>query len=350
MVEFEKRLAKLELAMADHQDRWGEHPEVVARVVEARMERFAGELQEVMQQMKDDMLGTLNKMVERCNKSKEESLARVSALQDDVNRLMGELETSRAESARLKARLDAAAVRGTTGAVGTVPRNANPICSILQDNCKRVADEYIECELMIIVIDLILHKPKAYRHLFYNMSSKNALDFEGFLWGSILGFLVLDTYGLLVLNFIIMGRSAKISFVSLLRVYVKILFGSVFGNILFMLVILTGSTKFLDVPTMGLRNKDTVLAILFSSYFKIFLIATMVWEFPSSVILLIDMFVLSSSTVALKGEAYLMIGNKDTLFGLCMSYVAFFKFNQLKYLGLIWSENEILCMNSCYIL
>ncbi|CAI9099262.1 OLC1v1036050C1 [Oldenlandia corymbosa var. corymbosa] len=99
MVEFEKRLAKLELAVADHQDRWDEHPEVVAGVVEARMERFAGELQEVMQQMRDDMLGTLNEMVERCNKSKEESLARVAALQDDVNRLMGELETSRAESA-----------------------------------------------------------------------------------------------------------------------------------------------------------------------------------------------------------------------------------------------------------
>ncbi|CAI9089880.1 OLC1v1024529C1 [Oldenlandia corymbosa var. corymbosa] len=119
MVEFEKRLAKLELAVADHQDRWDEHPEVVAGVAEARMDRFAGELQEVMQQMKDDMLGMLKEMVERCNKSKEESLARVAALQDDVSRLMGELETSRPESARLKAWLDAVAVQGTTGTAET---------------------------------------------------------------------------------------------------------------------------------------------------------------------------------------------------------------------------------------
>ncbi|CAI9090323.1 OLC1v1025073C1 [Oldenlandia corymbosa var. corymbosa] len=132
MVEFEKRLAKLELAVADHQDRWDEHPEVVAGVVEARMERFAGELQEVMQQMKDNMLGTLNEMVERCNKSKEESLARVAALQDDVNRLMGELETSRAESARLKARLDAVAVKGITGAVKPIIVPSNDTMVILQ--------------------------------------------------------------------------------------------------------------------------------------------------------------------------------------------------------------------------
>ncbi|EYU31229.1 hypothetical protein MIMGU_mgv1a023950mg [Erythranthe guttata] len=44
--------------------------------------------------------------------------------------------------------------------------------------CKAVADEYIECELMILVIDLILHKPKAFRHLFYNMFSKETVNFE----------------------------------------------------------------------------------------------------------------------------------------------------------------------------
>ncbi|OAP18195.1 ARV1 [Arabidopsis thaliana] len=35
-------------------------------------------------------------------------------------------------------------------------------------NCKEVADEYIECERMIIFIDLILHRPKVYRHVLYN--------------------------------------------------------------------------------------------------------------------------------------------------------------------------------------
>ncbi|KAG8098408.1 hypothetical protein GUJ93_ZPchr0013g34825 [Zizania palustris] len=36
------------------------------------------------------------------------------------------------------------------------------------DYCKAVADPYIECEFMIILIDLILHKTRAYRHLLFN--------------------------------------------------------------------------------------------------------------------------------------------------------------------------------------
>ncbi|GJM96830.1 hypothetical protein PR202_ga13698 [Eleusine coracana subsp. coracana] len=36
------------------------------------------------------------------------------------------------------------------------------------DSCKAVADPYIECEFMIILIDLILHKTRAYRHLLVN--------------------------------------------------------------------------------------------------------------------------------------------------------------------------------------
>eukprot|EP00261_Vitis_vinifera_P016801 XP_010646142.1 PREDICTED: protein arv1 homolog [Vitis vinifera] len=48
------------------------------------------------------------------------------------------------------------------------------------------------------------------------------------------------------------------------------------------------------------KYKNLLLAILISSYFKIFLIAMMVWELPSSVIFIIDVFVLSSNTVALK--------------------------------------------------
>ncbi|KZV39094.1 protein arv1 [Dorcoceras hygrometricum] len=58
--------------------------------------------------------------------------------------------------------------------------------------CKAVADDYIECEVMILIIDLILHKPKAYRHLFYNRFSSETVNFKGLLWGSISAFLILD--------------------------------------------------------------------------------------------------------------------------------------------------------------
>ncbi|KAL5098769.1 hypothetical protein RYX36_003096, partial [Vicia faba] len=46
------------------------------------------------------------------------------------------------------------------------------------ENCKAVADEYIECEITIIIIDLILHKPKAYRHLLYNVINQETLKFQ----------------------------------------------------------------------------------------------------------------------------------------------------------------------------
>ncbi|GAV89623.1 Arv1 domain-containing protein [Cephalotus follicularis] len=48
------------------------------------------------------------------------------------------------------------------------------------ENCKYVADEYIECTLccLILLIDLILHKPKAYRHLLCNVLHQDTLNVE----------------------------------------------------------------------------------------------------------------------------------------------------------------------------
>ncbi|KAI5564910.1 hypothetical protein BDE02_14G089100 [Populus trichocarpa] len=68
------------------------------------------------------------------------------------------------------------------------------------ENCKAVADEYIECEFMIILIDLILHKTKAYRHLLFNVINQHTVNFEGSLWKSIFAFLLLDAYRSLLLK------------------------------------------------------------------------------------------------------------------------------------------------------
>ncbi|XWS46325.1 hypothetical protein CRYUN_Cryun14cG0055700 [Craigia yunnanensis] len=79
------------------------------------------------------------------------------------------------------------------------------------ENCKSVADEYIECELMIVLIDLILHKPKAYRHLLYNVLYQQSTHFQGLLWKSLFGFffwmflsileqILLNSYVLLILT------------------------------------------------------------------------------------------------------------------------------------------------------
>ncbi|CAI9777551.1 unnamed protein product [Fraxinus pennsylvanica] len=170
------------------------------------------------------------------------------------------------------------------------------------ENCKAVADEYIECEIMILIIDLILHKPKAYRHLFYNMFSKETLNHEGLLWKSILGFLILDAYGTLVLS--TYERESNANVTSLLWDFGKMFAGVFFRNLVFFCVMFLGARKFLNSPAGLYGCKDILLGILVSSYFKIFLVATMVWDFPSSVIFIIDLFVISSNTVALEVITY----------------------------------------------
>ncbi|XP_011628583.1 protein arv1 homolog isoform X4 [Amborella trichopoda] len=136
--------------------------------------------------------------------------------------------------------------------------------------CGAVADEYVECEYMILLIDLILHKAKAYRHLLYNFPNRNVVNLEGIgckqnsrRFGIVGKFLSITLYlwkGALLLGTKILQKSSS------------------------------------EI----LRFKEVLLAIIVSSYFKIFLITMMIWEFPLSVLFIIDLFVLSSNAVALK--------------------------------------------------
>ncbi|XP_050387598.1 protein ARV 2-like [Argentina anserina] len=166
-------------------------------------------------------------------------------------------------------------------------------------NCKAVADEYIECEPIIILIDLILHKKKAYTHLLYNVIDPQAPAFQGLLWKSALGFLLLDAYRSLFLERTKEEWGFSMSFASLLWRFQNMLMDVVFGNFMFFSALLLAARALFSTFRRSLGYKDLLLAILISSYFKMFLIAMMVWECPS-VIMIIDLFVLSSNTVALK--------------------------------------------------
>ncbi|XP_028752264.1 protein arv1 homolog isoform X2 [Neltuma alba] len=167
------------------------------------------------------------------------------------------------------------------------------------ENCKAVADEYIECEIMILLIDLMLHKCKAYRHLLFNVLNKKEYKFEGLFWKLAASFLLLDAYRSLVLE------SSKDEFVSSsvsspVSMCWKMLLDLLFGNFMFLLTFIFAMRIFIGTSISFSRCKDLLLAILVSGYFKVFLISMTVWEFPSSVILIIDLFVLSSNAVALK--------------------------------------------------
>lgn len=61
-----------------------------------------------------------------------------------------------------------------------------------------------------------------------------------------------------------------------------------------------GSSRFLDFIEGFRTYKDVLLAIIVSSYLKVYMLAMLVWEFPPSVVYIIDLIVMSSNMVALK--------------------------------------------------
>ncbi|KAK7336444.1 hypothetical protein VNO77_16986 [Canavalia gladiata] len=168
------------------------------------------------------------------------------------------------------------------------------------ENCRAVADEYIECEIMILVIDLILHKPKAYRHLLHNVINQETMKFHGLLWKSAVIFLLFDAYRCLISESSKGKLSSSMSFSSLVSISQKVVMDVFFGNFMFLLTFFFMVKIFFHVSISASRWNDLLLVLLISGYFKIFLIAMMVWEFPSSLIFIIELFCLSSNIVALK--------------------------------------------------
>lgn len=159
-------------------------------------------------------------------------------------------------------------------------------------NCKSVADEYIECELMILIIDLILHKPQAYRHLLFNMLHQNS-DFNTLLFKSSFLFLFLDAYKLWILN----ESSEEWSGLSL---GLKSLGCALLGNLVFFCVLFVFSRRFFTFVKGFSGYKEVLLTMVVSSYLKVYMLSMLVWEFPASMVYIIDLFVMSSNLVALQ--------------------------------------------------
>ncbi|XP_021738619.1 protein arv1 homolog [Chenopodium quinoa] len=160
-------------------------------------------------------------------------------------------------------------------------------------DCKSVADEYIECDLLILIIDLILHKPQAYRHLLFNVLRCKNLDFDTLLFKSSFFFLLLDAYKLWILN----GTSEERSVLSLGW---KTLGCSLLENLAFFCVFAVFSKRYLTFVEGFSGYKDVLLTMVVSSYLKIYMLSMLVWEFPTSVVYIVDLFVMSSNLVALR--------------------------------------------------
>ncbi|MCO5569864.1 hypothetical protein L7F22_023578 [Adiantum nelumboides] len=167
--------------------------------------------------------------------------------------------------------------------------------------CKCVADEYVECEMMIILIDLILHKSEAYRHLFFNYPNLNKLNMKDLIWKTCMLFLLLDSCRQSLTG---AGKVDSIKWDSLPAFMSTAgkLFGQVLvQNIVYFSTILAAAgviSRTRSHPKH--RWVELLLALLFSSYFKLFTFAMMVWDFSPFMVHIVEMFVLSSNAVAFK--------------------------------------------------
>ncbi|KAF3605006.1 hypothetical protein DY000_02044208 [Brassica cretica] len=188
-------------------------------------------------------------------------------------------------------------------------------------NCKEVADEYIECERMIIFIDLVLHRPKVYRHVLYNEINQETVNIQAiFVAASVVEVGLCLSSSRLFLKLLIKDRSLLLrrthEHSSLVLITMKVVGSSSFFLISFcrliriivLVDVLSTNLAFLFSFAIAAkvllhevsRKREILLGILISSYFKIFLLAMLVWEFPVSVIFIIDILVLTSNSMALK--------------------------------------------------
>ncbi|KQK12882.1 protein arv1 homolog isoform X3 [Brachypodium distachyon] len=184
------------------------------------------------------------------------------------------------------------------------------------DNCKAVADPYIECEFMIILLDLILHKTRAYRHLLFNkLHIGSSLD-KGLLYRSILVHIVLDAFRISVSKGKKADGDSSRSMLSTIFNCSEVLGDALLGNIIFMAMLLLGGRYLIKLSFDLTRSREVLLAVIISSYIKFFLLTMMVWEFPSSAIFIVEMFVLSSNVVALRVVTWFP---KAHCFGVCFA-------------------------------
>ncbi|KAI3930192.1 hypothetical protein MKX01_007452 [Papaver californicum] len=135
-------------------------------------------------------------------------------------------------------------------------------------NCKVVADEYIECEIMILLIDLVMHKTKAYRHLLYNAPTLHPVDFKGILWKSAILYLLLDGYR----NFLLKeDPSLSLNSISSSLICGKMLIDVLLVTFVFFCVLFLVATRILlTASAEATRYIDVSHAIFVSSYMRNF--------------------------------------------------------------------------------
>ncbi|KAG2183727.1 hypothetical protein INT43_006738, partial [Umbelopsis isabellina] len=140
------------------------------------------------------------------------------------------------------------------------------------DNCNNFADKYIEYDYVIIFIDMLLHKPQAYRHLLFNRITYN--------------------------------DERSIERIDLLRFLAE--YQEISKFLVFHIGVHTAITwLFRAQNSQSIRHNYIAMALVVSSFGKMLLILMVIWDYKQlEYSWLVSIIVLTSNIEALSGKDY----------------------------------------------
>ncbi|KAG7508192.1 ARV1 [Solea senegalensis] len=174
------------------------------------------------------------------------------------------------------------------------------VCVSLQQSCQKPVDKYIEYDPVIILIDALLCKTQAFRHILFNTS----LNIH---WKLCVFCLLCEAY---LRWSLLPGSEQSTDPADIIRYTKEWEFYGMFGLAALELLAFCGSVLFfLWVAVARLRGGTLefsllVRALLLSCYGKCLLIPAVIWEHDYSPLCLglIKLFVLTSNSQAIRGK------------------------------------------------
>ncbi len=157
-----------------------------------------------------------------------------------------------------------------------------------------MADKYVEYDGVLVVLDVVLHRVAAYRHVLFNSGARVGRVFGARHARLLLVYALLDAW-LKSSSSSSSSSSPSLSFAPALALAVAELLAFGAGTLFAVACALTVRVSLAEVAA----------TLVLASFGRCFLLLPMVWRYDAPVLALFDVFVLTSSIAALR--AYLSV-------------------------------------------
>ncbi|SPQ98042.1 Protein ARV [Plasmodiophora brassicae] len=169
------------------------------------------------------------------------------------------------------------------------------------DRCRKTADKYVEFELMLVIIDLILQKAQVYRHLLFNqLPTVEPTLLHRTILKLVPGILFFDVYlhwHRLRLHYSVRRPALVVFDVAPFDRYAS-LFWIATAHLFVYIVVIVVATRLLYGK--GVDYGQLVRSIVISSFGKLLVVLMMIWESNAYYGPIVNLFVLTSNVTALR--------------------------------------------------